>query len=215
MGRLDWIWDVSDARSISTRMRSQRWAMLGRTFPDLSEMRVLDLGGTVDSWRLAPAQPKQLVLLNPTAQEPDAPWATAVVGDACDPPALLADEHFDLVYSNSVLEHIGGHSRREQFAEVVNNAAERHWVQTPYRYFPIEPHWVFPWFQHLPPATQTAVSRIWPLGNYSAVTTRSEALPHVLDIELVGMTQMRHYFPRSEIARERVMGLTKSLIAFR
>lgn len=206
---------MSDARSISTRMRARRWAMLGHRFPDLSEMRVLDLGGTVDSWRLAPARPRQLVLLNPTAQELDVPWATAVVGDACDPPASLASEHFDLVYSNSVLEHIGGHSQRERFAEVVQNAAERHWVQTPYRYFPIEPHWVFPWFQHLPPTVQTVVSRAWPLGNYSAIKTREETLPHVLDIELVGMAQMRHYFPQSEILRERVLGLTKSLIAIR
>ena len=177
MKHLDWIWDVSDARSISTRMRTRRWALLGRTFPELSEMRVLDLGGTVNSWRLAPAQPKQLILLNPAPQDTGLEWATSIVGDACDPPSSLASEHFDLVYSNSVLEHIGGHSRREQFAEVVHKAANRHWVQTPYRYFPIEPHWVFPWFQHLPPAAQTSVSRIWPLGNYSSVTDRSETLP--------------------------------------
>jgi hypothetical protein len=27
-------------------------------------MRVLDIGGTLNSWRLAPTRPKQLVLLN-------------------------------------------------------------------------------------------------------------------------------------------------------
>lgn len=215
MGHFDWLWDVSDARSVSTRMRARRWELLGHTFPDLSEMRVLDLGGTVDSWRLAPAQPKHLVLLNLTEQDTGVDWATSVVGDACDPPASLATEHFDLVYSNSVLEHVGGHWRREQFAEVVKNAAEHHWVQTPYRYFPIEPHWVVPWFQHLPPAAQTTLSSLWPLGHYSAVKSRSEALPNVLDIELVGITQMHHYFPNSQIARERLVGLTKSLIAFR
>jgi hypothetical protein len=215
MRSLDWIWDVSDSGSISTRMRSRRWALLGQTFPDLSEMRVLDLGGTVNSWRLAPAQPKHLTLLNPVPQDTGTAWATSLVGDACAPPASLTEEHFDLVYSNSVLEHIGGHFRREQFSEVVHEAADHHWVQTPYRYFPIEPHWVFPWFQHLPPTAQTTISRVWPLGNYGSIVNREETLPHVLDIELLDMTQMRHYFPGSKIAHERVMGLTKSLIAFR
>jgi hypothetical protein len=196
-------------------MRSYRWALLGRTFPDLSEMRVLDLGGTVDSWRLAPAHPKQLVLLNSAPQDPSMEWAAAVVGDACDLPASLASEHFDLVYSNSVIEHVGGHWRRERFAEVVHNAAAHHWVQTPYRYFPVEPHWLFPWFQHLPLAAQTAVSRTWPLGSYGVITDRADAIPHALGIELLDATQMRYYFPQSHIEHERVMGLSKSLIAYR
>lgn len=144
MGRFDWIWDPQDDRSISTQMRSHRWALLGRTFPDLSEMRVLDLGGTADSWRLAPVRPKQLILLNSAPQDPGVEWTTTVVGDACDLPASLASEHFDLIYSNSVIEHVGGHWRRERFAEVVHDVAEHHWVQTPYRYFPVEPHWLFP-----------------------------------------------------------------------
>lgn len=215
MGRLSRIWDVSDARSISTRMRTQRWVQLGRTFPDLAEMRVLDLGGTVDSWRLAPARPKQLVLLNLTAQDTRVDWATSVVGDACDPPTLLADEPFDLVYSNSVIEHIGGHFRREQFANVVRRSGEHHWIQTPYRHFPIEPHWVFPWFQHLPPTVKATVSRVWPMGNYGRITDPDTTLSYVLDIELIGIAQMRHYFPDSKIEREPFMGLTKSLIAVR
>jgi hypothetical protein len=209
------IWDVSDARSISTRMRTQRWALLGSTFPDLAEMRVLDLGGTVDSWRLAPAQPKELVLLNLTAQDTQVDWATSVVGDACEPPASLASEHFDLVYSNSVIEHIGGHFRREQFADVIRRSGEHNWIQTPYRYFPIEPHWVFPWFQHLPTSAKAAVSRAWPMGNYGPIKDRDATLSYVLDIELIGIAQMQHYFPDSKIEREPFMGLTKSLIAVR
>ncbi len=39
------------------------------------------------------------------------------------------------------------------------------WVQTPYRYFPIEPHWIFPGFQFLPLSARTEISRRWPLGN--------------------------------------------------
>lgn len=58
---------------------------------------------------------------------------------------------FDLVYSNSVIEHVGGHARSCDFAGMVKTLARRHWgVQTPYRYFSIEPHWLFPGLQFLP-----------------------------------------------------------------
>ena len=77
-------------------------------------------------------------------------YITAVKGDACDLPELLHGENYDFVYSNSLLEHVGGHVQRQKLAESVHSLANRHWIQTPYRYFPIEPHWVFPAFQWLP-----------------------------------------------------------------
>lgn len=52
---------------------------------------------------------------------------------------------------NSPLEHVGGgHERRLRFAESVHALADRHRVQTPYRYFPIKPHWLAPGMQFLP-----------------------------------------------------------------
>ncbi|HEX4060865.1 MAG TPA: UDP-N-acetylmuramoyl-tripeptide--D-alanyl-D-alanine ligase [Streptosporangiaceae bacterium] len=49
--------------------------------------------------------------------------------------------HYDLVFSNSLIEHVGGHERRERFADTVHQLSGAYWVQTPYRYFPVEPHW--------------------------------------------------------------------------
>jgi hypothetical protein len=37
----------------------------------------------------------------------------------------------------------------------------------------------------------------------------------VLEIELLGTTEMQQYFPDSEILPERLLGLTKSLVAVR
>ena len=72
------------------------------------------------------------------------------IGDACDPVGAVGGRSFDLVYSNSVIEHVGGHQRRELFAQAVRDLAPSHWVQTPYRYFPLEPFWLFSAFQFLP-----------------------------------------------------------------
>lgn len=210
--------------SLSARARARRFAMLLARFPALEQMRVLDLGGEPRTWRAAPVRPREVVLLNlgwQTGRQQaelgeDASWMRVVAGDACDPPPALADEGFDLVFSNSVIEHVGGHARRRAFAAAVHALAPAHWVQTPNRFFPVEPHWVCPGFQFLPPAAQAQVMRRWPVGNYSARRwTREEALRLVLGTELLCTAQMRFYFPGSEILRERFAGLTKSLIAVR
>ncbi len=175
-------------------------------------MSVVDLGGTERSWDPCPVRPGRLVLVNtPSAKAIDR--QNVVEGDACDP-ALLVGETFDLVYSNSVIEHVGGHWRRQRFADTVHRLADHHWIQTPYRYFPVEPHWVFPGFQFLSPSAKVYVMSHWPLGNYSDHdATPSEALAAVVAIELVSKAEMRHYFSGSDLLVERLYGLPKSLIA--
>src|SRR3954469_15223432 len=102
-------------RGVAHTARAHRWRMLVNEFPTLPRMRVLDLGGNVRSWQQAPVRPGELVTLNldvVVSHEEPVPWAHRVTGDACDPPHALDGERFDLVYSNSVLEHVGGHQRR-------------------------------------------------------------------------------------------------------
>ena len=199
--------------SLGARLRLRRWSTLNARFPDLDHMRVLDLGGTVEHWDLAPVRPAGLVVVNLYPQTTDDSTVRTVVGDACEPPDDVRLETFDLVYSNSVLEHVGGHLRRVAMAETARSLAEHHWVQTPYRYFPIEPHWLFPAFQFLPVNARAWVTSWWPLG-WSRSTGR-DAVGAALETELVGRTEMDYLFPDSEIIREQVLGLTKSLVAVR
>lgn len=199
--------------SFGARYRTRRWTWLCETFPDLSQLSVIDLGGTAESWLRAPVQPAAVHIVNLEKAPEDLPdWLRADYGDACELPAEILGGSYDLVISNSVLEHVGGHQRREAFADAVHRLATRHWVQTPYRYFPIEPHWVCPCFQFLPIAARTTVAMHWPLVHVKPAD-RSEALRGVLSVELVSRTEMRHYFPGSAIRSERVAGLAKSLIA--
>lgn len=173
---------------------------------------MLDLGGDVRAWRASPVRPAHVILLNIHEQEVEEPWMTAMVGDACELGTEIPAA--DIVYSNSVIEHVGGHWRRLRFAEAIRSAS-RYWVQTPNRYFPIEPHFMLPWVQHLPYAAQSRLIADWPLGNYGSVKDREEALRSALDVELLSATEMHMYFPDAELRRERVLGLTKSLIAVR
>jgi len=204
---------VDSPDSLADKFRAKRWNDLLNAFPDLEQMSVVDLGGTIDSWLRAPVRPKHVTVLSFEPEGADGlSWIDAHYADACDLPAGLRDLRADLVYSNAVLEHVGGAVPRQRFADTVHQLAERHWVQTPYRYFPVEPHWLFPGFQFLPVSTRVAISRRWklvhcPSGDYD------EMLEAVLSVELVGLAEFKHLFPTSEIRHERVAGLVKSIVA--
>lgn len=209
---------VESPESLGGRARARRWALVESRFPDFADLRVVDLGGTVAAWATAPIRPRHLTVLN--LFEPGISTSedvVAVTGDACDAVAVLeravGHSSFDLVFSNAVLEHVGGHASRTRFADSVRQLAPRHWVQTPYRYFPLEPHWLFPGMQFLPIAARCRIAASWPLSHSGAAATPAEALTAVQWTELIGLTELRGYFPDSQILHEKVAGLTKSLIA--
>ena len=176
-------------------------------------MSVVDLGGRLETWARAAVRPRHVHVVNlekPPDEIPD--WAEVDHADACALPSHLQARRYDLVFSNSVLEHVGGHERRMRFAESVHALGESHWVQTPYRYFPIEPHWLAPGMQFLAVRARTELARRWPL-THTPNKNYQVALERVLWTDLVDRTQMRYYCPESEIRTERLAGLTKSLIA--
>lgn len=199
--------------SLAGRWRRRRASWLTETFPDLAQMSVIDLGGRLDTWTAAEVRPRRVHVVNlePVPTEVP-PWAEVDHGDACALPRHITDRRYDLVFSNSVLEHVGGHERRLRFADAVHSLADAHWVQTPYRYFPIEPHWLAPGMQFLPVRSRIALARRWPLA-HSPAKTYDAAVRDVLWTDLVDRSQMRHYFPRSRLRVERLVGLPKSLIA--
>jgi hypothetical protein len=210
----DWRWRLVDAPdSWGARRRDDRWRRLVETFPDLPEMSVLDLGGRVDTWQRAAVRAKHVHVVNlepPPSEIPQ--WAEADHADACDLPGHIARRRYDLVFSNSVIEHVGGHERRLRFAGAVQTLAGAYWVQTPYRYFPVEPHWIAPAMQFLPVAVRAAIAYRWPLA-HTRTRDRADALDSVLWTELLDRTQLRHYFPDAELRAERVLGMVKSVIA--
>jgi hypothetical protein len=208
---------VDGPGSVGTRRRARRADWLRGAFPDIGQMSVIDLGGTADSWLRVQLRPAQVHVVNLTTEPehdrlPD--WLRAHQGDACELPEDILHGSYDLVFSNSVLEHVGGHAQRLRFAEVVHKLADRHWVQTPYRYFPIEPHWLFPGFQFLPLTARSRIACRWPLA-HSRPASPADGLAEAMSVELLSRAEMAHYFPHSQVRAERMAGLVKSLIAIR
>lgn len=205
--------DSTDDTSLSARARRKRFAELLRRFPTLADMTVLDLGGTPGFWAGAPVRPRHVTIVNLDDMGGGSQGIDVVQADACDLPAEATGRSYDLTFSNSLIEHVGGHQRRLQFAKQVRAAAPHYWVQTPYRYFPLEPHWVFPGQQFLPAPARAYISRTWKAGHIRSDV--SSAVADVLWVELLGVTELRHYFPEADIYRERFGGLTKSITAVR
>ncbi len=207
---------VDGPRSLGQHSRRRRWDQFRQRFPDIESMSVLDLGGTVEYWLRAPVRPRHVHLLNlgDEPAEPPPSWIRWDVADATDVPESLLAGPYDLVYSNSVIEHVGGHAARARFAANVAALAPRHWIQTPYRYFPVEPHWVAPMMQYLPLALRARMGLHWPLVHTPHADLAS-AVDAQLQVELLDITAMRHYFPDSTMVYDRFVGLVKSVIAVR
>lgn len=206
---------VGTDTSIAERMRLRRWKFIRSHLPELPDMKVLDLGGSVAFWKRAPVLPQHVTIVNLVAQDyTDISWATSITGDACHADRLVAGQRFDLVFSNSLIEHVGGHNARSALSHVVRSLAPRYLVQTPYRYFPIEPHWLFPAMQFFPVRVRGYIAPRWPLGHTRGWDAQ-HALSEVMHTELIGATEMTNYFPDSRLYWERVAGIPKSMTVIR
>jgi len=52
----------------------------------------------------------------------------------------FADSEFDIVYSNAVIEHVGGREQQLRFLRELVRVGRRGYLTTPNRYFPVEIH---------------------------------------------------------------------------
>ena len=112
---------------------------------------ILDLGGQPAFWDQVPFRLKLTILNLPGQLHPVPPThhdIRYVEGDACEVGDAFSDRTFDIVFSNSVIEHVGAADKRESFAQEVRRLGRSYWVQTPSMWFPIEAHSGMPlwWF---------------------------------------------------------------------
>ncbi|HEX3290001.1 MAG TPA: methyltransferase domain-containing protein [Gaiella sp.] len=108
------------------------------------------------------------------------PRIAYVQGDACALP--FADESFDVVFSNAVIEHVGGPDRQEAFVREALRVGRRVFLTTPNRWFPIEVHTRLPLVHWLP--------RPLALRAYELAGT-----PWAAENHLLGPADLRRLFP--------------------
>jgi hypothetical protein len=210
--------DNRDPDSPATRLRRKRFELfldLLTLCPDTRSLKILDVGGTQEFWDsmgFADAN-HTIVLLNMNASKTSRGNFVSVTGDARSMP--FRDAVFDVVFSNSVIEHVGFLDQQRCMANEVQRVGQRFFIQTPNVFFPIEPHFLFPFFHWLPVAWRVFLVRRFSLGWMPREHDLNRAEELVISIRLFRKAELQSLFPDAVIWREKFWGLTKSLVAIK
>jgi hypothetical protein len=213
---------TSAAAVYGNSFRQQRFSrfltIVDEIVADRGECRILDIGGRLPYWQaLEPLwrdRPCHITLVNLASEAvPDERFAS-LAGDARDL-GQLADLSFDLVHSNSVIEHVGLWRDQCKMAREIRRLARRYFVQTPNYWFPVEPHFRLPFIHWLPEPWRVSIVMRRACGFYPRACSRDQAHRILDDARLIDARSMAELFPDAVIERERFAGFTKSLIAIR
>jgi ubiquinone/menaquinone biosynthesis C-methylase UbiE len=204
--------DNQNKNSISYKLRKNRFNHFVKILGVKETDNILDVGGAEEAW-IGSGFEKKVTLLNLSFDNENKDF-NYVLGDACNM-AMFPDKSFDVIYSNSVIEHVGK-KRKSEFAKEIKRVGKKYWVQTPYKHFPIEPHLVFPMFQYLPEILQKSIAVKWPYSHYKMGSTEKEViLDEVSKIYLLNKKELSYLFPGSKIFEEKFFGITKSIVAYK
>jgi trans-aconitate methyltransferase len=193
--------------------RDQRLAQFMDYVNPPENAKILDLGGLPSMWGYA-ARHFDITIVNlPDAlsndQEHHPPGACRMIeADATDLRDRFADQSFDIVFSNSVIEHVGDEPQQRAFAREVLRLGKAHWIQTPSNHFPIEPHTGQPFYWQMSDAKRQKLQAKWdkdmPLWAEMVRGTR-----------VLTRSQMADLFPDSQVCVEHKFGFEKSYSFYR
>ncbi len=204
---------------LGAHFRERRMRLFLEICHPSTETLVLDVGGNPSIWNLIPEarRPRVIYLNLPRAFEEGDDRTRLVFGDGLNLP--FADRSFDLVFSNSVVEHVGSAGNQRRFADEIRRVGRRYWVQTPNRRFPIEQHLLTPFLHWLPMGLRRAVARrftVWDLIARPTPESRRFYIEHFLDdIRLLDRRQVADLFPDATVIGENLGPSVKSWVAYR
>jgi hypothetical protein len=211
--------DTEKEDSLSNRLRSKRFGLFNRLLSTLpTPVKIIDIGGRVTTWKNAgfcadSFQKVFITILNPEAASSAYPHIQYTPGDACDL-SQFRDHEFDIVFSNSVIEHVGDFDAQHRMADEVRRVGKRYFVQTPNYYFPIEPHFLVPGFQFFPLSFKVFLIRHFTLGRRPKVPEPEAALQMAKSVRLLTRKEVSELFPEAQVYEEKFLGLTKSFVAY-
>ena len=209
--------DNSSGDSLATRLRRARFALFLSLLEKLEgHVEILDIGGTQEFWNLMTGGDPgdvRVTLLNIDHQPVTSSKFVSAVGDARSMPQF-GDRSFDVVFSNSVIEHVGSYADQGRMAREVTRVGKRYFVQTPNKRFPLEPHFLFPFFQYLPSAVRAQMVHRFDVGWYRRIPDYEAAKAEVDSIQLLTRRKFEALFPGASLHIEKLWGIPKSFVAY-
>jgi len=195
-------------KPVSTYARKRRGKKFLKLMNPQENMKILDVGGQPQIWDYI-SVPLKITCLDlpgtPVANHQSHHEISYVEGDGCNMPEFDFGE-FDLIYSNSVIEHVGDCEKRKMFAKEIQRLGHTYWVQTPYKYYPIEAHCGMLFWWLYPKALRTFFVERW----RKKIPAWAEM---VEETDIVTTKEMKELFPNSKIVKEWLF-FPKSLIVY-
>lgn len=209
--------DNSQPSSYAAKLRRKRFQIFCNLIAPLDRpIHILDIGGTQHFWEImqfTEIEGINITILNLEPPEVRYPHFSGIAGDATNL-AEFSDGTFDVVFTNSVIEHVGDYEAQNRMATEVQRVGRHYFLQTPNYYFPIEPHFLFPGYQWLPLEARVWLIQHFRLGWRPKTPNRRQAQEMVESIRLLRKSELRQLFPQAQIYEERLLGMVKSFILY-
>lgn len=210
---------VKSTISFSKKVREKRFSLFNSLIESVpAPFKIIDVGGTQVFWETegfcAPkSRDVEIVIFNLENTEVTYPNLKSVSGDARDM-KQFADNEFDIVFSNSVIEHVGNYEDQQRMANEIRRLGKRYFLQTPNYYFPIEPHFIFPFFQFFPVWIKVWLVTNFDIGWFKKLNDKHKATALVNSVKLLTKKEVADLFPNATIAEEKIFGITKSFMVY-
>jgi hypothetical protein len=197
--------------------------LIENVFREKGSVKILDIGGTVQYWKILDEEfldrnNVQITLLNlPGSQAFDAVGRfDFLTGDATDDIwSQLNQQDYDLIHSNSVIEHVGDWAQMRKFASNIKHFHGGYFVQTPNFWFPVEPHCMTLFFHWLPKPLRVWLVAHFSLGHWDKGAGTDEAVEIVESARLLSKSMFKALFDDALIKQEKFLFLTKSFMGVR
>jgi predicted SAM-dependent methyltransferase len=208
--------NADEKTAIGNNFRNRRFQFFLDKIAHLPKpIQILDVGGMPKFWEQRGMQNNpdiHVTLLNLEAQPVAFSNFKSVAGDATNM-HFIADKQFDLVFSNSVIEHLYTKENQLKMSREVKRVGKYYFVQTPNRYFPVEAHYMLPYMQFIPKTVRYFIltkTKLSLLKKWDPAFARQ----CINEIRLLNLKEMKGLFPEGKIFLEKYAGLTKSITAY-
>lgn len=214
---MDWFWKWPNGlvwrvtRNRTERSRRARFELFMKVIRPKARDRIVDVGAGegegrdvnfFEAWYPWRGNVTAVALENLPLFRRAFPDVKLVPGDGCDLP--FPDKYFDVYFSNAVLEHVGSEARQRRFLAEACRVADRVFIATPNRWFPVDAHSMIPFAHWLPMGWRNAIYRLFGRSYFA-----SEAR-----LRLVGMRDLKKMLPpgvRMRSYPQRMFGLVTNI----
>jgi len=204
--------------SISSRQRKKRFEFFLKYCSELHKpLKILDLGGSDYYWQslnFTDNENYKIEILNIENQNTENFKNISFLKNDVRDLSFIKDKEYDLIYSNSLIEHLNNFDEQKKLAKEIQRTGKKYFIQTPNYYFPVEPHFLFPFFQFLSVDMKTKLISNFNLGWFEKQTDIVKARELANSIKLLKEKELKEIFPGCKIYKEKYFSLNKSFIAY-